>query len=105
MVFAGMAIHRCDILNSTMQMLMIIPMNKSGHPFPGCFNGRERAAGIIRPVLAGPEQRFRVRIVIADPGAAGLRIHPWASTALWTRFAPSSELSVEWISQPTIMRL
>ena len=65
-----MAVHRSDILNGTMQMLMIIPIDKSSHPFPGCFNRRERDAGVIRPVLACPKQRFRVWVIIADPGTA-----------------------------------
>ena len=67
-VFAPMALYRRDKLNLTVSMRVVVSRHEAAHPF-ACGQQRGKALrGLLRTVFQGPEQRFRIRVVITDPG-------------------------------------
>ena len=59
-----------DISDGTMPVFIIIPVDKELHPASGQFKSFKTFGRIVRTILACTKQRFGIRIVIADTGAA-----------------------------------
>ena len=53
-------------LDAAVAVLVVVPIDERRHPLTGLVFGGKWLAGVIRPILHRPEQRFRVRVVIAD---------------------------------------
>jgi hypothetical protein len=53
-----MALSRGDEADSTVAMVLVVPLDKAGDPITGLFQIDKRFSGIIRTVLGGSEQRF-----------------------------------------------
>ena len=49
-------------------MLGVVPQDKVIHPRSGFIDAAKSAVGISGPVLQRLEQRFRIRVIIADGG-------------------------------------
>ena len=63
-------------------MCSVVPASEGQHPFSGLIDRRKAVDRVVRPVLAGPEQRFCVGIVVADS---------W-STERWGHTRPARSL-------------
>ena len=57
-------------------MLVVVPLHERVYPGPCGRDIHERMYGVIRPILEGFEQRFGVRIVVADRRVSKLAMPP-----------------------------
>lgn len=53
--------------DSAVAVIVVVPVHECRHPEAGVVLAAERSNGVIRLVLERAEQRFRVRVVLADP--------------------------------------
>src|SRR3546814_19065065 len=72
-ISASMTLCRRDELDATVAMLGVVPGDEALHPSTGLVDVCEAFARIGRRVFQGPEQRFRVRIIVTHRGAAKRR--------------------------------
>src|SRR5665647_225014 len=61
-----MALVWCDETNGAVTMLMVVPMHECADPLAGSEQVLERPVGIVGSVFQCLEERFRIRVVIAD---------------------------------------
>ena len=54
-------------LDAAVAVLVVVPVDERHHPLTGLVFGGKWLAGVFRPILHRPEQRFRVRVVVGDP--------------------------------------
>ena len=54
-------------LDAAVAVPMVVPVDERGDPLTGLLFGSKGLAGVIRPILHCPEQRFRVRVVVRHP--------------------------------------
>ena len=54
-------------LDAAVAVLVVVPVDERRHPLTGLVFGGKWLAGVFRPILHRPEQRFRVRVVVGDP--------------------------------------
>jgi hypothetical protein len=52
--------------DAAVAVLVVVPVNELGDPLTGLVSGGKWLAGVFRPILHRPEQRFRERVVVAD---------------------------------------
>src|ERR1044071_7556515 len=69
-----MTLRRTDELQVAMLVLAVVPTLKTQRPRASLIQAREHA-WILRTILAGTEQTFRVSIVVAHARPAVGRIH------------------------------
>ena len=55
---------------ATVPVFRVVPPDKVAYPSAGTFKVAEPFPGPLRAVFQRPEQRFGVRVVVADPGPA-----------------------------------
>jgi len=48
-------------------MLVVVPVDERRHPLTGLVFGGKWLAGVFKPILHLPEQRFRLRVFVGDP--------------------------------------
>ena len=65
-----MPVGRRDVANRTVAMLMVVPAHELRGPGLRGLEIGKAVVGIRRAVLAGAEQRLRVRVIVAHPRAA-----------------------------------
>ena len=53
--------------DAAVAVLVVVPIDERGHPLTSLLFGGKWLAGVIRPILHRPEQRFRVRVVVGYP--------------------------------------
>ena len=56
----------CHEFDPAVAVPVVVPVDEHGDPLTRLVFGGKWLAGVIRPILHRPEQRFRVRVVIAD---------------------------------------
>ena len=54
--------------DAAVAVLVVVPVDELGDPLTRLFFGGKWFAGVIRSILHRPEQGFRVRVVVGDPG-------------------------------------
>jgi len=52
--------------DAAVAVLVVVPDDERRHPLTGLVFGGKWLAGVFRPILHRPEQRFRVGVVVAD---------------------------------------
>ena len=52
--------------DAAVAVLVVVPVNELGDPLTGLVSGGKWLAGVFRPILHRPEERFRERVVVAD---------------------------------------
>ena len=62
--------------DTTVVMVIVIPMDEFLDPCPGIINSSESSDWIAWTVFEGFENGLRIRIVIANPGATTRRRNP-----------------------------
>ena len=65
---SALALLGCHKFDAAVAVLVVVPINKRHHPFAGLLLAGKGPAGVIRMVFDRTEQRFRVRVVVGDPG-------------------------------------
>ena len=69
-VFAPMALCRRNKPNLAVAMRVVVPRYEVAHPFTRGQQRGKALRGPLRTIFQGPEQRLRIRVIIADPGPA-----------------------------------
>src|SRR5665811_1453167 len=75
-IFSSMPLCRTDILNTTVTMLKVIPMNEVHGPSASSFKSFKPLDRKLGTILGRPEQRLRVGVVIAHPWTGIRRFDP-----------------------------
>jgi len=63
---SAVSLNGCQELDAAVPVPMVVPVDECSDPLTGLFFGGKGLAGVIRPILHGPEQGFGVRVVVAD---------------------------------------
>ena len=71
-----MALLRRDETNGAVAMFHVVPVHKRAHPLARGQHSLECTGGVLGPVFQRPEERLRVRVVVAHRRAAERRHHP-----------------------------
>ncbi len=71
----AMSLRRRHKLQPAVLVILVVPAYKFVHPGLCLLHAAERFARVVRPVFAGPEERFCVRIIVAHPRPAERRRH------------------------------
>lgn len=56
--------------NAAVPVHVVVPLHEASHPLAGVIERGEPVDGVSGPVLAGPEQRLQVGVVVTDPRLA-----------------------------------
>ena len=65
-----MALLRCDELDATVTMLLVVPADKFPHPVTCVLQSLEALAWITWSVFQGTEEGLSVSVIVRYPGTA-----------------------------------
>ena len=69
-ILSGMPLVRRDIVDASMLVLMVVPVDEAMDPVAGSDDVVKALPGEVRDVFAGPEQGLDKGVVVTDPGSA-----------------------------------
>ena len=65
--FAAVALRWRHEPDAAVAVLVVVPIHERTYLQAGLFHTLEWPPGVVRPLLQGVEQRFRIGVVVADP--------------------------------------
>ena len=63
---SAVSLNGCYVFDAAVAMPVVIPVDELGDPLTGLVFVGKWLAGVIRPIFHRADQRFRVRVVVAE---------------------------------------